>query len=363
MASFRKRGDRWQVQVRRRGIARSESFDTKAAAAAWARRIEREIDEGRIRPEAPAGTLGDLVDRYETEIPRIKKVGRSTAFSLRLIRDRIGGIRLDRLSADQIIRFGQDRAGEGAGPATVIIDLSVLASVLKTARSLWRLPVDPEIVQEARQALAYVGLVARSQSRERRVTDAEVAAVMTELRRRSKLPLADAVEFALATGMRREEICRIRWADLEPEARIMLVRDRKHPREKKGNDQRVPLLVVRGRDPLEIIARQPRAGEVIFPIKPATFTTVFVRAVQACGIEDLRLHDLRHEATSRLFELGLSIERVALVTGHRDWAMLRRYTHLTPDDVVRDVTAWTSAPAPSSTPRSPGRGTGRRSRP
>lgn len=51
------------------------------------------------------------------------------------------------------------------------------------------------------------------------------------------------------------------------------------------------------------------------------------------GIYDLKFHDLRHEATSRLFEAGLTIERVALVTGHKDWEMLRRYTLLKPKDL------------------------------
>ena len=356
MASFRKRGNRWQVQVRRDGVARSETFDTKAAATAWARRIERKIDEGRLDAAKPIGTLGDLIDRYETEIPRIKAIGRSTAYSLRLIRDRIGSLRLDRLTANQIIAFGQKRAAEGAGPATVILDISVLSSLLKTARALWRMPVDVGVLEEARHALAYVGLVGPSRSRERRVSDTEVDAVASELRRRSRLPLADATEFALASGMRREEVCRIRWADLEADKRIIMIRDRKHPREKAGNDQRVPLLAVRGRDPLSIIARQPRTDDRIFPIKPASWTSIFVRAVRACGIDDLHLHDLRHEATSRLFELGLSIERVALITGHRDWAMLRRYTHLTPDDVVRDVAAGILLPAQPSTARSPTRG-------
>jgi site-specific recombinase XerD len=48
-------------------------------------------------------------------------------------------------------------------------------------------------------------------------------------------------------------------------------------------------------------------------------------------IKNLHFHDLRHEATSRLFEAGFSIEQVALVTGHKDWKMLRRYTHLRPE--------------------------------
>jgi site-specific recombinase XerD len=47
----------------------------------------------------------------------------------------------------------------------------------------------------------------------------------------------------------------------------------------------------------------------------------------------LHFHDLRHEGTSRLFEAGLSIEKVALVTGHKDWRMLQRYTNLKPEDL------------------------------
>jgi site-specific recombinase XerD len=49
------------------------------------------------------------------------------------------------------------------------------------------------------------------------------------------------------------------------------------------------------------------------------------------GIEDLDFHDLRHEGTSRLLEAGFAIEQVSLVTGHKDWKMLRRYTHLKPE--------------------------------
>ncbi|MDP3854897.1 tyrosine-type recombinase/integrase [Phenylobacterium sp.] len=50
-------------------------------------------------------------------------------------------------------------------------------------------------------------------------------------------------------------------------------------------------------------------------------------------IDDLHFHDLRHEATSRLFEAEYEIPEVSLVTGHRDWKMLQRYTHIRPEDL------------------------------
>ena len=69
----------------------------------------------------------------------------------------------------------------------------------------------------------------------------------------------------------------------------------------------------------------------IFPYHHKSAGTAFTRACQDLAIKDLHFHDLRHEGTSRLFEAGFAIEQVALVTGHKDWKMLRRYTHLRPE--------------------------------
>jgi hypothetical protein len=61
----------------------------------------------------------------------------------------------------------------------------------------------------------------------------------------------------------------------------------------------------------------------------------FTRACAELKIEDLHFHDLRHEEISRLFEAGLSIEKVALVTGHKDWRQLQRYTNLMVEDLLK----------------------------
>ena len=60
----------------------------------------------------------------------------------------------------------------------------------------------------------------------------------------------------------------------------------------------------------------------------------FKRARDRAGITDLRFHDLRHTATTRLFERGLGIMEVASITGHEDLKMLKRYTHLRAEDLV-----------------------------
>jgi len=82
-----------------------------------------------------------------------------------------------------------------------------------------------------------------------------------------------------------------------------------------------------------IVMRQPRNSDRVFPFNAQSCSRAFQRATAALGIADLTFHDLRHEGTTRLFEAGFRIEQVALVTGHRDWSMLRRYVQLRAEDL------------------------------
>jgi len=104
--------------------------------------------------------------------------------------------------------------------------------------------------------------------------------------------------------------------------RLVVIQDRKDPRNKEGNDQKVPLLNLTGYDAWEVVLQQrivTRGCGRIFPHNHRSVSAAFTRACDELKIEDLHFHDLRHEGTSRLFEAGLPIEKVALVTGHKDW--------------------------------------------
>lgn len=339
MATFRKRNSgRWQAIVRKVGAPpESKAFATKAAAKRWAARIEHEIDEGRARGgNRPAtGTLGALIERYEREIGAIKGFGRSKTSSLGLIKAGLGHVRLRDLSADHVIRFAHQRHADGAGAATVGVDLAYLRTMLKTARSLWQFATSERPVIEARDALRHVGLVGKSAERDRRVTEYELEALFAHWRAmpRLKLPMIDLVQFAIGSAMRLSEITRLAWIDLDTTGRLITVRQRKDPRRRV--DQRVPLVDATGYDPLKIILDQPGGSERIFPLNERSIGTAFRRACKDCGIPDLRFHDLRHEATSRLFESGMPLEQVALISGHKTWANLRRYANLKPENVVK----------------------------
>ncbi|WP_404926301.1 site-specific integrase [Mesorhizobium sp. ORM16] len=150
-----------------------------------------------------------------------------------------------------------------------------------------------------------------------------------------RAPVGRLIRFAVATAIRQEEICKARWSDLDFRTRMLLIRVRKDPRNKKGNNQRIPLFAATGYDAWAVVeeqrAKRSNDDDRIFPFNHRSVGTAFRRGCVDLGTQDLHFYDLRHEGTSRLFEAGLTIEQVALVTGHKDWKMLRRYTHLRPE--------------------------------
>jgi len=169
------------------------------------------------------------------------------------------------------------------------------------------------------------------------VTDAEIEKVIAHLERMdTKLPMRDLINFSVVTAMRVSEVCALRWTDFTPGDKPMVwVRNRKHPKHKAGNDWNIPLLKIGERDAAEIVQRQPRKGPLIFPHNCRTVSKYFVDAAAFLEIPNLHHHDLRHEGISRLFEAGYSIPEVSLISGHRDWGQLRRYTNLRPADLHR----------------------------
>lgn len=342
MATFTKlNSGSWRVQVRRKGKYVNETFLRRKDAEEWALEVERRIDRGEpsvARRSRDAKCFGDLVRLHQEDLQEVgKRIGRSKAASLALLERKLGRLRLPELSRDRLIQFGKERAREGAGPVTLAIDLGYIKTILSHAAAVHGVVLSMEPVVLARIALRRLGLVGKGEERDRRPTQEELDRLIAafEANPRQQIPLGRIVRFAVATAMRQEEICRIEWADFDREKKMLLVRDRKDPRRKSGNNQHIPLLDVCGYDACAIINEQrtysgKNSGR-IFPYNGRSVGTAFRRQCQELTILDLHFHDLRHEGTSRLFEAGFSIEQVALVTGHKDWKMLRRYTHLKPE--------------------------------
>jgi len=204
--------------------------------------------------------------------------------------------------------------------------------VLRAAKSVRELPIRPEIVAEARNACAELRLIGKARKRARRPTPAELEQLRNHFARRDKrsqIPMLTVMEFALASARRESEICRLEWQDNDERTRTGIVRDAKHPTAKEGNHRRFKYTL----EAWALAEAQPRSGPYIFPYQPRSVGAAFTRACHVLGIKDLRFHDLRHEATSRLFERGYQIHEVAQFTLHDSWNELKRYTNLKPENV------------------------------
>ena len=329
----------YRVQIRRKGQYASKTFSKKSDAVSWSFEADRRTDTGRgiIAPKVSGfSTFGQLIDLHIADMIEVDKpLGRSKDFALRILHKHLGRVRLPHLTRAKIIEYGRFRAKEGAGPATLSADISYIHTIITHAAAVHGVNISTEQVDLARVALRRLGLIGRSNERDRRPTQSELDRLISYFENFAKtdMPIARIIKFAIATGMRQSEICRINWEDVDARTRCVVVRDRKDPRKKQGNDQRVPMIDLTGYDAWALLEEQRFHSNVtgrVFPYNSRSVGSAYRKGRDKLGIEDLKFHDFRHEATSRLFEAGLSIEKVALVTGHKDWKMLKRYTHLDP---------------------------------
>lgn len=337
MASVVQIGNRWRAQIRRKGCpVYVKTFGTKVAAERWARQIEADIDRGQP-PEAAAVVgkvvlLADVIQTYRELRDRSRPISDASTehYMLRHLEEGLGSRNAARLTPQDLVGYCSARADEGAGPYTCNMEIGKLGTVLRYGAMALKITL-PEVVAQARPLLTHLGLIGGGGKRERRPTEDELRALVAHLEREYGQRYADVVRFAVWTAMRRGEITRLSWSDLDEAKRLVLIRDRKHPRKKLGNHEWVPLLG----DAWDLVQRQAKDDARIFPVHEQTLSKYFKAACDALGIPDLHFHDLRHEGTSRLFEQGYAIEQVALVTGHKDWRHLKRYTNLKPEDLHR----------------------------
>jgi len=133
--------------------------------------------------------------------------------------------------------------------------------------------------------------------------------------------------------MRFGELAGVLWKHVDLDKRTIFLPDTKN-----GSPRTVPLST-RALAAIQILPRSISGW--LFTVKPGSIRSAFLIAVQkakACSpegmLQNLRFHDLRHEAVSRLFEKGLNTFEVGSISGHKTLAMLQRYTHVKANDLA-----------------------------
>jgi len=322
MGSIRKRNGKFQAQVRREGIKPiSKTFHTKKDAEVWVRGIEARIDAGEVNVAMPKLlTLRDLLVRYADEITPQKK-GKQQEFRRisRLLKDKISDTKLSKLSSATIAEFRDRRMKDGVRAAQ--IDLILIRHAIKIARLEWgvQLPTNP--VEGVRIPN---GVVRRT----RRLESGEYEALSRAATRCTNPYIWPCIEIAVETGMRRSEILSLQWDNVDLETRIALLLDTKN-----GSKRHVPLTA----KAVEVLRSLAQEQKHVFPISDYSVRHGWDRLVKRACITGLRFHDLRHEAVSRFFELGLSVPEVAAISGHKDFRMLSSYTHISAESILHKL--------------------------
>jgi integrase len=323
VASVRCRGPhKYQARVIRKGYPPlAKTFDTRKAACTWADLTEQQIADGTLSegPQRGRLTLAEALVKYAAEITPAKRGAVSEMGRIRLWQKHDLSYRfIDTIRGVDLAQHRDARLAAGKGGNTVRLELALISHLFEVARREWGYESLTNPVKALRKPKLPKG-------RTRRLNEGEEAALLTAC---SAGPpwLTPLVVLAIETAMRRSELVALTWDNVNLQSCTALL-----PITKNGESRVIPL----SKRATAVLRSLPVVhGHRVFNVGADRVTYVFLVACRNAGIAGLRLHDLRHEATSRLFEKHLTLPEVASITGHKTWQMLRRYTHLRVEALV-----------------------------
>jgi integrase len=349
LATIINRDGKYLVRVRKANFKpENRTFDTRTEAKQWALQTEAAMANGSWISDRKARitNLDSLFRRYIAEIHGVKPFGKSKLATVRSTARRVGHVRLSDLSPAFVLSYAKQRASK-ISPSTLNQELTYFAQAIDVARTLWNAPIKDNHVRSAMGVMSQLDMIQGSRKRNRRPTDHELQTLI-HLAKNSWI--APIIKIAVETGLRQSEIHAIEWSDIDFTRGTLLIRNRKDPKQKAGNDQLIPLLPVSREALLREKQQSKQSGRVFEDVLlAASISDKFAKLTKKANIKDLRFHDLRHEAISRMFEKGMAIPEVAAISGHKQWTSLKRYTQLSPKALS---TAFAKQPPSEQRPQS-----------
>lgn len=311
MATITKRENgKWQAKCRKKGYKTlSKTFSRKADAEKWAMQVELEMERGIFESTATAERtlVSELLQRFWDDVASNYKSADVTQYTIGYLKKVLGHIHLIDLSVDVARDFKEYRLELVSGD-TVRKEMSLLKRMIDYAMQEWNIHLPKG------NPFDKLSLPPKGKARERRLISGEFEIIKREAEVYGGY-IGVIFQLAVETAMRRGEIINLCWKHINLEKRTAFL-----PETKNGSSRTVPLSL----RAIQLFTGLERTDERVFPINGDSVGKAFRRVTDRAGIEDLRFHDLRHEATSRLFEKGLQLMEVSAITGHKDLAMLKR---------------------------------------
>jgi integrase len=322
MASLKKDGDVWRVQIARKGIRLSGTFSTKRAAEAWAAERETEILKGTYRG-AGSRTVADLFNEYETRVSDGKLGGQWERTRFKAFKKNFPDLSARLLTETNSHDWGIWRDARLAGTdkmrpvsaGSVIREINLFSAAFCTARDEWK--------WIGESPLTHVKRPKEPKPRDRRISDTEASKLLFALGYQRGEPATTIsarvgliFEFAIETAARAGEICGLTW-DRVHEKHF-------HLNKTKTGFARDVALSVRAREIVEEVRAVCTGKSTVFDVEGASLDALFRKAKKTCGIADLHFHDTRHEAITRLAK-KLDVLDLARMVGIRDLKILMVY--------------------------------------
>ena len=322
MPTIRKRGDyQWEAQVRRKGFPpQSKTFNTRADAELWSATIESEMGRGVFidRSDAERSTIGEIIERFTKEFAPFHYKARldgkeAWRFQCQHLNSALGKYSLAALDQKLIAQYRDNRL-ETVGSSTVRKELFMLSKILKFAET------ECAITLPRGNPVDKIRKPTEGKARDRRLSNDEWERLEAECKKSRNNYLWPAVQLAVETGMRQNELLTLTRKNIDMKRRIAYLWDT------KTEARAVPLSPTA----VAILENLPISiSGVAIPLERMTLYHVFEAACKRAKIENFTWHDLRHESLSRLAERGdMTVLELAAVSGHKTLQMLKRYTHL-----------------------------------
>ena len=318
MGCVRRRGTKWNAQVRIAGWRSfTKTFEKKSDALDWCRETETSIRSAPLNTSKsfPNLKFKELIEIYRDTVTPTHKGHQPETYRLnRIASSWIGRVKVAYLTPRHFEQYRNDRL-ELVKQCTVRSELTLMKRVLDYGIRTLGVGLTDNPIQSIELPPTYT-------PRTRRLENDEFERLMNNALKQKNPLIASIIIFAVETGMRRSEILKMRWSDIDEIKKTARLINTKN-----GDDRTVPLT----RNAFEVLRNIKKDPEFVFPITPNCLHLAWSRAKKSADIKNLRFHDLRHEAISRLFEHGLTVPEVALISGHKDIRQLFRYTHLIPE--------------------------------
>jgi len=322
MATIRRSGNGWQALIRRKAHlgAKSKTFTSRKQAEIWAKAQEAALEpRAGVLPTASL-TLAEAIEGFIAGPLQGHRSAANEVYPLRATAESwLGAVLLSELSTRHLSLW-RDQRLSSVKANTVMRELRILRVLLDWAKDEQGADLQGNPARELRVKAgsdARVAFLSREQEKK----------LLQALEQRKNPDNAFLVRLALTTAMRRSELLELRWEDIDLEHRVAHIRRKGSAASGSRQSYRiVPLSAAT----LKLLKTRAQGNGRIIKTTICGARAAFERSKKEVGLDELRFHDLRHIAISRLWMEGYSALEISAASGHNDLKMLMRYSHYSP---------------------------------